>query len=214
MFAALVVLLSLWIYESYRSSLLRSEECAAAASKIVATNASWINALAIQALRRIDDTLGPTLGVASDEVADINLAVADLPGQVQAYVVDRNGRTLFSTNPNIKPIDIRDRPYFSALAAGKSSFLSGLLVSRLNNQQIFVVSRAPGTGRNICGRGDGFFRRQVAQGSLGGGVPRGQFDGQPDTKHGDPTRVFDPETESARGVDLKIARAKQPLNRR
>lgn len=141
MFAALVVLLSLWIYESYRSSLLRSEERAAAASKIVATNASWINALAVQALRRIDDTLGPTLGVASDEVADINLAVADLPGQVQAYVVDRNGRTLFSTDPNIKPIDIRDRPYFSALAAGKSSYLSGLLVSRLNNQQIFVFSR-------------------------------------------------------------------------
>ncbi|QRY64833.1 ATP-binding protein (plasmid) [Ensifer sp. PDNC004] len=141
MFAALVVLLFLWVYESYRSSILRTEERAAAASKIVATNASWINALAVQALRRIDDTLGPTLGLASDEVADINLAVSDLPGQVQAYVVDRNGRTLFSTDPNIRPIDIRDRPYFSALATGQKSYVSGLLVSRLNHHQIFVFSK-------------------------------------------------------------------------
>ena len=141
MFSALLILLGLWLYESYKSSVRRTEERATAAAKIVATNASWINALAVQALQRIDDTLGPDLGYATDKVRDINLAVADLPGQVQAYVVDRNGLTLLSTDPKIKPINITDRPYFHALKNGAKSYLSGLLVSRLNGEQIFAFSR-------------------------------------------------------------------------
>lgn len=141
MFAALVVLLSLWLYESYHAAIRRTEERAIAASKIVSTNASWINALSAQTLQRIDDALGPTLGIATDDVKNINEAVSNLPGQVQAYVVDRNGRTLLSTDPDIKPIDIRDREYFAAVEKGAKTFVSGLLVSRLNNQQIFVFSR-------------------------------------------------------------------------
>ncbi|MBW0368001.1 sensor histidine kinase [Ensifer adhaerens] len=141
MFGALVALLGLWIYESYQTSMRRAEERVVAASKIVSTNASWINALAVQTLQRIDDSLGPALGLASDEVKNLNEAVSNLPGKVQAYVVDRNGRTLFSTDPNIRPIDIRDREYFSAVAKGEPFHVSGLLVSRLNNKQIFVFSK-------------------------------------------------------------------------
>ncbi len=141
MFAVLVLLLGLWLYESYNTAMRRTEERAIAASKIVSTNASWINALAAQTLQRIDDALGPTLGIATDEVKSIDDAVSNLPGQVQAYVVDRNGRTLLSTDPDIKPIDIRDREYFAAVEKGTKTFVSGLLVSRLNSQQIFVFSR-------------------------------------------------------------------------
>jgi two-component sensor histidine kinase len=141
MFAALLVLLGLWLNESYSSSVRRTEERAIAASKIVATNVSWINALAWQALQRIDVTLGPDIGIATETVKDINAAVSDLPGTVQAYVVDRNGNTLLSTDPAIKPMNITDREYFSALAEGAPTYISSLLVSRLNGQQIFVFSR-------------------------------------------------------------------------
>jgi two-component sensor histidine kinase len=141
MFAALLVLLILWLHESHQSSMRRTEERAIAASKIVATNASWINALALQALQRIDEALGPDIGVATPEIKNINEAVANLPGQVQAYVVDRNGATLYSTDPALKPMNITDRPYFSELAKGAETYVSGLLVSRLNGQQIFVFSR-------------------------------------------------------------------------
>lgn len=141
MFAALLVLLGLWLNESYSSSVRRTEERATAASKIVATNASWINSLAWQALQRIDESLGPDIGFASETVRDINSSVANLPGEVQAYVVDRNGNTLFSTDPAIKPMNITDRDYFSALAKGARTYVSSLLVSRLNGQQIFVFSR-------------------------------------------------------------------------
>ena len=41
----------------------------------------------------------------------------------------------------MKPINITDRDYFAVLAEGKSSYLSGLMVSRLNDKQIFVFSR-------------------------------------------------------------------------
>ncbi|WP_105383547.1 sensor histidine kinase [Neorhizobium alkalisoli] len=141
MFTALLVLLGLWLNESYSSSVRRSGERATAASKIVATNASWINALAWQALQRIDDALGPDIGVATEAVRDINASVANLPGEVQAYVVDRNGDTLFSTDPAIKPVNITDRDYFSALAKGARTYVSSLLVSRLTGEQIFVFSR-------------------------------------------------------------------------
>lgn len=75
-----------------------------AASNIVATNAVWINALALQALQRIDETLGPEIGVATPDFKNINEAVANLPGQVQAYVVDRDGETLIpETPPSSRP---------------------------------------------------------------------------------------------------------------
>ncbi|WP_312366199.1 sensor histidine kinase [Ensifer sp.] len=141
MFAALLILLGLWLHESYSSAIKGTEERATAAAKIVATNAAWIDALAWQALQRIDDSLGADIGIASDTVHDINDAVADLPGRVQAYVVDRNGNTLYSTDPAIKPMNITDRPYFSELAKGAKTHVSSLLVSRLTGDQIFVFSR-------------------------------------------------------------------------
>ncbi|HEV7246180.1 MAG TPA: cache domain-containing protein [Shinella sp.] len=141
MFAALLVLLCLWLYESYSSSVRRTQERAIAASKIVATNVTWINALAWQALQKIDGALGPDIGIATDTVKDIDATISDLPGTVQAYVVDRNGNTLLSTDPAIKSMNITDREYFSALAKGAPTFVSDLLVSRLNGQQIFVFSR-------------------------------------------------------------------------
>lgn len=142
MFAALIVLIAFWLYQGHETAERRGEERAIAASKIVATNTSWINALAWQALQRIDESLGATIDVnAHEQVRDINEAVENLPGQVQAYVVGRTGRTLYSTDPAIKPLDITDRDYFSTLAKGERQYVSALLVSRLNGKQIFVFSR-------------------------------------------------------------------------
>lgn len=113
-----------------------------AAAKIVATNARWINSLAWQALQRIDESFGPLAEIRDHKrVRDINEAVRNLPGEVQAYVVDQNGRTAYSTDPNIQQIDITDREYFKKLAQGDKQYVSSLLASRLNGEQIFVFSR-------------------------------------------------------------------------
>ncbi len=140
-FAVFAAFIGLWLMQAHEATRARGEERVAAASQVVATNALWISEVARQALRRIDDAMGPTLGRGGAVVKDIREAVDSLPGQVKAYVVDAHGDTIYSTDPQIKPINITDREYFSALANGESSYLSGLLISRLNSSQIFVFSR-------------------------------------------------------------------------
>lgn len=142
MFVSLVLMLGLWLNTSYRDAVRRAEERTIAASKIVASNVSLLDSLARQALQRIDETLGENIvPPASAKVRNIDEAVADLPGQVNAYVVDEAGLTLYSTDPMIKPISIVDRPYFSELAKGAKQHISSLLISRLNGEQIFAFSR-------------------------------------------------------------------------
>jgi two-component sensor histidine kinase len=142
MLAAFGVVLSLWLWESHEAAERRAEERALASAKIVAANARWVNSLAWQALQRIDESLGSVIEIQADQqVRNINEAVRNLPGEVQAYVVDRSGRTVYSTDPQIKQVDITDRDYFKALAEGDDRYVSSLLVSRLNGEQIFVFSQ-------------------------------------------------------------------------
>lgn len=129
--------------QGYRDAYERAEDKASSAAQLVATNVGWIYETAQQALRRIDESVGSELSdVAGDAVLDISESVTSLPGRVKVYVVDENGDTRFSTDPNVKPINITDREYFIAHATGgKDTHVSGLLVSRLDGQQIFTISR-------------------------------------------------------------------------
>lgn len=109
---------------------------------MVAINAGWVFETAQQALRRIDDSVGANLdSMSSESIQDISSSVSSLPGQVKVYVVDAKGETRFSTDRQVKPINITDREYFSALAQGEETHVSALLVSRLSGDQIFVISR-------------------------------------------------------------------------
>ncbi|MGD9913961.1 MAG: sensor histidine kinase [Rhizobiaceae bacterium] len=136
----LVLAYTAWL--GWREAGHRAVDRATAASQVVATNTSWIVELSQQALRRIDEALGPNPSAGpSGTVRNIREAVDSLPGIVKAYVVLADGTTIYSTDPQLQPIDIRDRDYFAELAAGKTVYISSLLVSRLNGEQIFVVSR-------------------------------------------------------------------------
>ena len=85
LFAILASVLGLSLYQSYQAAILRINERVMTSSQIVATNAGWIDALAWQALRRIDDRLGPEVKAgATAGVENIKDAVYGLPGQVQA----------------------------------------------------------------------------------------------------------------------------------
>jgi two-component sensor histidine kinase len=149
LFLLFLVVLSLSILRDWRDTQSRAADRALAASQVVATNARWVVELSRQALARIDEALGPDIHSNVDATASlISDAVAGLPGNVRSYVVDVEGRVLFSTDPEMKsidgqmkPIDVRDRDYFAALAKGDFWYFSPLLVSRLNGQQIFVVSK-------------------------------------------------------------------------
>ncbi len=138
----IVILTGGWLVQSYKATRDSLNERVTASAKIVATHTEWLNAVAWQALRRIDDALPKHL-VAGDghQVGDLAEAVKDLPGQVQAYVVDAEGHTVYSTDPQVKPINITDRAYFSALKDGAQTYVSSLLTSRITGRQIFVFSR-------------------------------------------------------------------------
>lgn len=142
MFALFVVVLTVSLMREHEAARRAAEARAAAASQVVATNVGWITELSRQALGRIDDALGPDISGGSASVDErIRSAVDRLPGNVKAYVVAADGSTLFSTDPAVQPIDIRDREYFAALASGERFHVSSLLVSRLDGEQIFVFSR-------------------------------------------------------------------------
>ncbi|GEO87335.1 ATP-binding protein [Rhizobium cremeum] len=142
--AALVALLSIlgtWATQSYFTTISRAEERAIASVKIVASHVSWIHQMGTQTVRRIDDALRLTDLRFDGNIRDMDVATQGLPSGVQAYVVDAEGRTLYSTDPEIKPVDITDRDYFTAVRDSQTEYVSSLLISRLNGGQIFVFSR-------------------------------------------------------------------------
>lgn len=152
MFILFIVVLTVSIMRQWTDTQRRAEERAAAASQVVAINAKWISELSRQALARIDDALGPDIENNAQATAElIREAVQRLPGNVRSYVVDADGRTLFSTDPNVRQIDVRDREYFAMLAKGAPWYVSPLLVSRLNGSQIFVFSKRLERDREFAG---------------------------------------------------------------
>jgi two-component system, sensor histidine kinase PdtaS len=149
--AALLTILGTWATQSYITTINRAEERAAASAKIVASHGSWIHQMGIQTVRRIDDALRLTDLRFDGNIRDMELATQGLPSGVQAYAVDAKGRTLYSTDPEIKPIGITDRDYFTAVRDGKTEYVSPLLISRLNGDQIFVFSRRIVRGGDFAG---------------------------------------------------------------
>jgi two-component sensor histidine kinase len=135
-------MLALLIYNESRDATRRAEDRALAAAQVVSTNARWITEIARQSLGRIDIALGNDVDFPMPAIQTIiRDAIANLPGESKAYVVDPDGRILFATDPNMKTIDIRDTDYLSALAKGGDFYTSSLLISRLDGSQIFVFSK-------------------------------------------------------------------------
>ena len=142
MFALFVLVLTVSLMRERDAARLAAEARAAAAAQVVATNVGWITELSRQALGRIDDALGVDISEGSASVEErIRSAIDRLPGNVKTYVVAADGSALFSTDPAVQPIDIRDREYFAVPAAGEGFHVSALMVSRLDGNQIFVFSR-------------------------------------------------------------------------
>ena len=127
---------------SYTAARDAAQDRAISASEVVHANAEWVIEGARQVLSRIDDYAGPDLNALPQDAADqFQRSIATMPGEPRVYLVDASGATRFTTDPDFKPIDIRDREYFKAVAGGKDIYVSQLLVSRLNGEQIFVVSK-------------------------------------------------------------------------
>jgi two-component sensor histidine kinase len=127
-----------FVIQAIGQTRMRLEERSQAAAQVVATNAGWVAQVANQTLRRIDAVLGPDL---STDQSVLEAAVEGLPSDIDVYIIDADARTLFSTVPGAEAVSIADREYFTALRDGALFYTSGLLVSRLTGERIFVFSK-------------------------------------------------------------------------
>lgn len=127
-----------FVFQAVGQTRVRLEERSQAAAQVVATNAGWVAQVANQTLRRLDAVLGPELSGNSET---LQAAVEGLPADIDVYIIDAKANTIFSTLPGAEAVSVADREYFTALQDGAAFYTSGLLVSRLTNQSIFVFSK-------------------------------------------------------------------------
>jgi PAS domain S-box-containing protein len=143
--ALLLVLVGGTIYlrtASYFDTLHGAHDAAETSSQVVAANVGWAYETARQTLLRVDGALGPDItNPPLDATEQLKEALGTLPGSPKIYVVDVNGTTQLTTDEEFKPLDVRDREYFAAVADGTPFHISSLIVSRLNGEQIFVFSK-------------------------------------------------------------------------
>jgi two-component sensor histidine kinase len=139
---AVAALSALSVWQGYRDTLLTARARAEGAAQVIAAHTSWLVEASRQALLRIDETvserpddlLGGTAG-------DLDAAVEGLPVEVVAWVIDSNGRSVLSTDPDLQSIDASDRDYFKALRDGEAWVISPLIRGKATNRQVFVIGR-------------------------------------------------------------------------
>ncbi len=127
-----------FVIQGVDQTRIRLEERSQAAAQVVATNAGWVAQVANQTLRRVDAVLGPDL---STDRETLQAAVEGLPDEVDVYIIDASANTIFATVPGAEAVSVADRDYFIALSEGADFYMSGLLVSRLTGENIFVFSK-------------------------------------------------------------------------
>lgn len=135
LFAAL---LGYFISVGIQQTSTRFEERSTAAVEVVARDAYWLAELAIQTLRRVDTTIGPSM---SGNPAILEPALQDLPEIMEVYIVDAQADTIFATVPGAASVSAADREYFTALRDGAEFYTSPMIVSRLSGDRIFAFSK-------------------------------------------------------------------------
>ncbi len=133
---------ALLILNNYRNVSALTVNRAVMASEVVSTNVDWVMEIAHQILRTADVLANAQLEFPAEAAAlRLTEMTERLPGAPKIYIVRHDGRTTLTTDREFRDVDIRDREYFKAVAGGKATYVSSLLQSRLNNEQIFVISR-------------------------------------------------------------------------
>jgi hypothetical protein len=142
-FVLFLLSLGYFTYQAREDAKRRGQERAFAASQVVELNARSYVDLATQALKRIDSALGRRIAarVTRSELRDLDQAIDGLPTYVQAYVVNAEGETLFSTDELTKDADLSDREFFSAAVANKDLYVSALTANPVNGEPIFTISQ-------------------------------------------------------------------------
>jgi hypothetical protein len=139
---AVLFLITLLIWQHYRTSLDAGIARAQSAAQVVAAHAEWMLEAGDQALRRIDSAIGDSpIRASAGTIENISQAVGDLPPGFQYSVYDESGMLRLSSVEEAVGINVQDREYFQRLLKGESVVLSPQLKERLSGEQVFVIAR-------------------------------------------------------------------------
>ena len=131
------------VWQNYQAAIMAGQTRAQSSADIVAAHSEWMISAGDQALRRIDEALGPlAISNSPDQVDNISQAVGNLPAGFQYAVYDWTGQLRFSSIE--KPISINDgdRLYFQRLKRGERFVISHQFKEQTTGKTVFVVAKS------------------------------------------------------------------------
>lgn len=139
---AVLGITTLLVWQNYRAAVSASEAKAIASAHVVAANIEWMIEASDQALRRIDVVFeDKPIQSSMDTIADIAVAVGNLPSGFQYSVYDETGQLRLSSVVNAPIINVSDRPYFQAVKKRDETVISPQLRERISKEEVFVIAR-------------------------------------------------------------------------
>lgn len=154
--ALLVVLvLSLagqFVWQTRKDERAAVQARAASAAYVASAHARWLMEANLQALRRIDESLGarPDLR-GGGSVRDLDTAVGALPGAVHVWVFDADGNSVLTDEPELAPVSIAGRDYFQVLKDGAEWHVGALVSGRRTARKMFPIGRRIERGGQFLG---------------------------------------------------------------
>ena len=135
-------LVSLQIGQNYQAALVAGELKAQSSADIVAAHTEWMLEASDQALRRIDTAIGSlSLGTEPAAVADIRVAVGDLPEGFVFSVYDSSGNLRLSNVSEHRAGNIAERTYFQDAKRGMQLTIAPRIVDEPGGTSWFIVAR-------------------------------------------------------------------------
>lgn len=140
--ACFLVLVTWVLIQSYFDSTSRAETRARAYSQVVAANAALLVEGSYQALRRMDLAIGDSLNDADSTAVDqLEEAVANLPANVRAWIIDAEGTPRLSNTDQPNNFTVADRDYFRGVKDGDTFRVSPLMVSRSAGDPVVAIAK-------------------------------------------------------------------------
>ncbi len=142
---------AIFVYSQYRAANSRASTDAYRTAHVVATQYYWVLQASAQALQRIEDAIGDPAKANIDDIADISVAVQDLPSGSHYSVYSADGELRYSSLPGAPVTNVKDRPYFKDVERGQELTISPQVTDRQSGQRVFIVARRLNRGSVFLG---------------------------------------------------------------
>jgi two-component sensor histidine kinase len=143
LFFVLLSAIGLLTWNSYADAIQQSRVRVAAATQVVSTHVEWLTAAGLQILEEVDRVTGNDLTHTTVETKErFQLHLRNMPKGVSLTIVDRDGKSLFSTaeggSADLNPEDGLD---LSQLTGHRMWYVSAMVKASDGKEPSFVIAR-------------------------------------------------------------------------